>query len=204
MIIYIASSISTKPNLPRCIAGVCESQVSGAQLVEHSQDTQTGADGMSALHANETGDLASPVRLLDSRSSRDQRHVMRIELNKSTNQVDLLQRQLHCIQMLGWAGGIGGPELGGDHALLQAAQVCVTPGTRRPGSQFPQIAAKVEVLQLVLQKLANIPRQIVVSVDEGHFLQDIPHALHPEVEVVGGLWATAAGRRRRSGRASQD
>jgi len=53
-------------NSPRCIAGVCESQVSGAQLVEHSQDTQAGADGMSALHANETRDLASPMGLFDS------------------------------------------------------------------------------------------------------------------------------------------
>lgn len=98
-------------DLPRCIAGVCECQIACAQLIEHAQNAQTGADRMATLDANQAGDFARAMSLLDASCAGDQGHVMWIELHQSSYQIDLFQRQLHRIQMLRGAWSVGGPEL---------------------------------------------------------------------------------------------
>lgn len=170
-------------------------EITSTELVEHAQHTQTGADRMAALDANETGYLAGAMCLLDARGRRDQCHVMGIQLHQSPYQIDLFEGQLHRIQMLGRAGRVGGPELCRDHALFEPAQVRVTPGTRRPGRQFPQVAAKVKVFQLILEKLAYVPWQIVVAIDQWHLLQHVAHTLHAivEIAVASAVAAAAAG-----------
>lgn len=56
-----------------------------------------------------------------------------------------------------------GSYLGCDHALLQPAQVGVAPGTRRPGRNIAKVLAEAELSQLVLEKLPDVPRQVVVA-----------------------------------------
>ena len=171
---------------------MCKCEIAGAQLIEHTKNAQTGPNRMATLDANQAGNLARSMGLLDARGRGDQRHVMGIELHEAAYQIDLLQGQLHCIQMLGGARRIGGPELGRDHALFEAAQVRVAPGAGRPGRHLSQIAAKVKVLQLILEELAYVPGQIVVAIDQGHLLQHVPHTLHAIVEVRSAAAAAAA------------
>lgn len=177
---------------PRCIAGVCQCQITCTELIEHAQHTETGANRMAALDANQTGNLAGTMGLLDARRRRDQCHVMRIELNQATYQIDLFQRQLHCIQMLRRARSVGGPELGRDHALLEPTQIRVAPRTRRPRGQFAQIAAEMKVFQLILEEFAYVPRQIVVAIDQWHLLEHVAHTLHAIVEIAVASAAAAA------------
>lgn len=56
--------------------------------------------------------------------------------------------------------------------LLQPLQICVAPHRRRPRCDVSQILPEVKILQSVVEELANVPGQVVVTVDEGHLLEE--------------------------------
>ena len=51
---------------PRCVAGVCECEVSSAQLVQHPQHTEARAYGVATLNSDEAGQQAGCVRSLNT------------------------------------------------------------------------------------------------------------------------------------------
>lgn len=53
-----------------------------------------------------------------------------------------------------------------NHPLFQPTQIGVTPGARWPRRNIAEVLAESKLPQLVLEKLANIPRQVVVTVWE--------------------------------------
>lgn len=48
---------------------------------------------------------------------------------------------------------------------LQPDQVRVAPGAGGPRGDVPQILVELEVLQLVVEELADVPREVVMTVD---------------------------------------
>lgn len=65
--------------------------------------------------------------------------------------------------MLGAAGGVGGPQLAAHHPLPHAVEVGVGPLGGGPGARELDVGGQVHLLQLVVDKLTNVPWKIVVS-----------------------------------------
>lgn len=55
--------------------------------------------------------------------------------------------------------------------LSQPGKIRMGPGAVRPRRDVAQVLAELEVLEAVVQELADVPRQVVVTIDEWHFLQ---------------------------------
>lgn len=49
---YASGLIHQAAVRPESVARVCDGQVADAEPIEHSQNAQTGADRMAALHSN--------------------------------------------------------------------------------------------------------------------------------------------------------
>lgn len=56
-------------------------------------------------------------------------------------------------------------------SLLQPREVGVAPGARRPRQDLPEVLIELEVLELVVQEHPDVPGQVVVTVDQRHFLE---------------------------------
>ena len=65
--------------------------------------------------------------------------------------------------MLGAAGGVGGPQLAPHHPLPHAVEVGVGPLGGGPGARELDVGRQVHLLQLVVDKLTNVPWKVVVS-----------------------------------------
>lgn len=55
--------------------------------------------------------------------------------------------------------------------LLQPRKVRVTPSARRPRHDVPEVLVELEVLEFVVQEHPDVPGQVVVTVDQRHFLE---------------------------------
>lgn len=70
--------------------------------------------------------------------------------------------------------------------LLQPPEIRVTPNARRPGRDVPQVIPEIEVFQAIVQKLPNVPRKVIMSVDERHFLEQPGRELETLLEGRSG------------------
>lgn len=54
---------------------------------------------------------------------------------------------------------------------LEPEQVRVAPGARRPRGNAPEVLVEFKILEIVVEELANVPGEVVMTVDQRHFLE---------------------------------
>lgn len=62
-----------------------------------------------------------------------------------------------------------------DHALSQSDQVGLTPRALAPGRDLAQVLVKIKLRQLVVDEVSDVPRQVIVTVDQRHLGKNLPN-----------------------------
>ena len=150
--------------------------VSGAECIQLSQYRQGVIDLMSTLDPDQR---SNSTRLMDSTDiGRGVSHLQigRIALGHLADDVDLLDRRLHRRRLVHLHGHVHGPELAADLAASQTRDIRHQRHSITPKGQCMSIAVQVDRRKLAMEALANLPRQIVMAVNEWRLLQDMRDA----------------------------
>ena len=75
----------------------------------------------------------------------------------------MLQSDLHRVLVLGATGSVGRPQLGPHHPRPHPVQVSVGPLGRGPRRRELDVCAEVDLVQLVMDELSDVPGKIIVS-----------------------------------------
>ena len=75
----------------------------------------------------------------------------------------MLQSDLHRVLVLGATGSVRRPQLGPHHPRPHPVQVSVGPLGRGPGRRELDVCAEVDLVQLVMDELSDVPGKIIVS-----------------------------------------
>lgn len=67
--------------------------------------------------------------------------------------------------------------LAADHPLTKPNQIRLAPGALAPRRDLPQILLEIEVGQLVVNEVSNVPGQVIVAVDQRHLGEDLAYGL---------------------------
>ena len=86
-----------------------------------------------------------------------------ILVHQPLDQVDLFQSDLNRILMLGPAGCVCCPQLSSHHTLPHPEEVRVGPFRGGPGRSILNVCGEIYFFQLVVDKLPDIPWQVIVS-----------------------------------------
>ena len=157
---------------PVGVLGMGERHVTRARHVELAQGGERVVDRMPPLHADQRGDAPGLV---------DAHHVVRrerqlegvgIALGQPVDVVDLLHHRLDGVRPLDLDRDVDRPELAAEPPLTQARDVGVHGRIELRGPR-PQ----VDLVQVVLEPLAVLPREVVVAVDERHLAQQLARPL---------------------------
>ena len=142
---------------------MCEGHVPRPEMVKAPQNGHAGSYAVAAFDPDQARDDPVLVCLLELAARRDEPHLGRVLGSEPPHHVDLLEGELDCVQKLGLARHVGGPELRPYDASSQPDQVRLP--TRAPGRVFRQVDVEREVSKVrVSTLLAQVPGEIVVSV----------------------------------------
>src|SRR5580704_17076716 len=119
---------------------------------------------MAALDADQTGDPTTLVQAHDVAARIGHREVVRVAAADLFDEVDLFDGHLYCGRPLGVGRYPYGPELCSDVAGPQTREVGHQRRTFCHGQSRCR-AAEVDVRQASAEARADLPRQIVVTVD---------------------------------------
>jgi len=81
-------------DVPRCVAGVSQGNVTSPEVIVEPQNRQARIEGVTTFNTNHGRYFAAPPSGLDVPRGGDQLQVVRISLNESPDHIDLSQRQL--------------------------------------------------------------------------------------------------------------
>jgi len=154
---------------------VSERHVPDAKIVVRAKCAERMLDGVSALYAEERGELALLEIAPDVGGIQRKRESIRILLDHSASDVYLLELHSGIAGVTVFAGSVDRPELRTDHSFSQPVQIGLA-GSMRPEIVGVDVAARDSVF-------ANAPRQIVMPVDERSLPQNAFGA--SEVSIVG-------------------
>jgi len=145
---------------------VGQGHVTRAQPMEAPQHRHGGADTVTTLYAHQAGDHSVPMSVLQFAARRHQPDPFGVTRREPAHDVDLLQGELHGVQVLRFARHVSRPELRTDDSLLQADQIGLP--LRTPTGIARQILVEREVVELgAAAVLAQIPRKVVVPGELG-------------------------------------
>ena len=141
--------------------------VAHAQAIDLAQHGERIADLMAALHAHQAGDTSGLVDTDNVVGRRREFEVVGITCGEPFHDVDLFKRCLHCRAAAHFGGDIHRPELPADVPRVQPCHV----GLKR-ARQLVAVCRNIGRLDLRRVFLAQLPRQVVVPVNERRCLQN--------------------------------
>jgi hypothetical protein len=165
------------------VSDVGERHVAGAEIVHLPQHRERIVDLMSAFDADERGDLAGAVNPAHVCRGVGDLEVRRIAGGHALDQIDLLERHLHGLGALHVDGHPHRPELSADMPGAQAHDVGHERrhvGRRR---QLRGVGFQIDGSEPAFVAVADLPRKIVVAVDERRLLE---HLEHPRTVIRAG------------------
>ena len=149
--------------------------------MQHPQRPERAADRLAALGAEQAGDAAGGDDPVDVVGGAGETEDVRVRGDEPVDELDLLERRRHRLVPGQVARDVDRPELRADHPLAQSRQV---------GAQArlaPDEVDDVEPGEVAADPLAQLPRQVVVAVDERVRAQDAGDPLGGRLGVGHGV-----------------
>ena len=146
---------------PVVVLAVSERHVADAERIVGAQRAEAVLERLAVLHAEERGDLALLPGALDVGGAGGEEEGVRVGVDHPAGELDLLELGARRVRQS--RGDEDAPELARDPALAEPRDV---------GVDGRAALAQVDPGQIARERLAQRPGQVVVAVDQRHFLEE--------------------------------
>jgi hypothetical protein len=176
---------------PRGIGGMGERQVARPGVIVGTQHGERIVDLVASFDADQRGDEMRAVQPDDVGGAVGHGKIVRVARTHRLHQVDLLERLLHRLRARDLHRDEHRPELRPDAAAAQARNVGHQRWAALGRGQCHRVDAEIDLRQVAAEALTDLPRQVVVAVDE-RCLDE--HPVDARIDRLGHIRAPRRGR----------